>query len=164
MKYGHWTGGLSKVGVDLKAFTKQLNSYNSLRSGFHSFFHGLLKRYEFIELDNPKRVKKDGQFTCGKALKDCTPELYFWDKIIETRLGFHKNEPQDHIERLKGHTGMIILIAPDGEKEVISGETVLIRIPFGEFVKESRSLLGVQLRHSEMERLSNKLKRKSFWE
>ena len=164
MKYGHWTGGLSKVGVDLKAFTKQLNSYNSLRSGFHSFFHGLLKRYEFTELENPKRVKKDGQFTCGKALKDCTPELYFWDKIIETRLGFHKNEPQDHIERLKGHTGMIILIAPDGEKEVISGETVLIRIPFGQFVKESRSLLGVQLRHSEMERLSNKLKRKSFWE
>ena len=59
---------------------------------------------------------------------------------------------------------MIILIAPDGEKEVISGETVLIRIPFGQFIKESRSLLGVQLRHSEMERLSNKLKRKSFWE
>ncbi|MEE2765829.1 MAG: hypothetical protein VX600_04990 [Candidatus Neomarinimicrobiota bacterium] len=164
MKYGHWTGGLSKVGVELKAFTKQLNTHNSLRSGFHTFFHGLLKRYDFNELDNPKRVKKDGQFTCEKTLKDCTPEYYFWDKIIETRLGFHKNEPQDHIEKLKNHTGMIILLAPDGDKERISGETVVLRISFSQFVKESKSLLGVQIRHSEMERLSNKLKRKSFWD
>ena len=164
MKYGHWTGGLAKVGVDLKAFTKQIKTRYSLQSAFHSFFQGLLKRYDFNELENPKRVKKEGQFTCNQALKDCTPEFYFWDKIIETRLGFHKHEPQDHIEKLKHHTGVIILVTTGGEKEMVSGETAVVRIPFSQFVKESKALLGMQIRHTEIERLSNKLKRKAFWE
>ena len=58
---------------------------------------------------------------------------------------------------------MIIIVTPDGEKKLTSGETGVLRIPFHEFVKESKALLGVKLRHTEVQSLSNKLKRKLFW-
>jgi len=163
VKYGYWTAGLLKVGVDLKSFTNQLKTRESMQNAFHSFFHGMLKKYEFTELKNPKRVTKEGQFTCRKQVKSTVPEFFFWDKIIETRLGYHEEEPKEDIERLKAHTGMIIVVTPDGEKKLTSGETGVLRIPFHEFVKESKALLGVKLRHTEVQSLSNKLKRKLFW-
>ena len=86
-----------------------------------------------------------------------------WDKIIETRLGYHEQEPKEAIEKLKSHTGMIIIVTPDGEKSLTSGETAVLRIPFHEFVKDSKALLGVKLRHTEVQSLSNKLKRKLYW-
>ena len=162
-KYGYWTAGLLKVGVDLKQFTNQLKTRESMQNAFHSFFHGMLKKYKFTELKNPKRVTKEGQFTCRQQVKSTVPEFYFWDKIIETRLGFHEEEPKENIEKLKAHTGMIILVTPDGDKVLTSGETGVLRIPFHEFVKESKTLLGVKLRHTEAQSLSNKLKRKLFW-
>ena len=64
------------------------------------------------------------------------------DKIIETRLGYHEQEPKEAIDKLKSHTGMIIIVAPDGEKSLTSGETAVLRIPFHEFVKDSKALLG----------------------
>ena len=162
-KYGYWTAGLLKVGVDLKSFTNQLKTRESMQNAFHSFFHGMLKKYEFTELKSPKRVTKEGQFTCRQQVKSTVPEFFFWDKIIETRLGFHDEEPKEDIEKLKAHTGMIIIVTPDGEKKLTSGETGVLRIPFHEFVKESKALLGVKLRHTEVQSLSNKLKRKLFW-
>jgi hypothetical protein len=39
----------------------------------------------------------------------------------------------------------------------------VLRIPFHEFVKDSKALLGVKLRHTEVQSLSNKLKRKLYW-
>ena len=162
-KYGYWTAGLLKVGVDLKSFTNQLKTRDSMQNAFHSFFHAMLKKYEFTELKSPKRVTKEGQFTCRKQVKSTVPEFFFWDKIIETRLGFHDEEPKEDIEKLKAHTGMIIIVTPDGEKKLTSGETGVLRIPFHEFVKESKALLGVKLRHTEVQGLSNKLKRKLFW-
>ena len=63
----------------------------------------------------------------------------------------------------KAHTGMIIIVTPDGDKALTSGETGVLRIPFHQFVKESKTLLGVKLRHTEVQSLSNKLKRKLFW-
>ena len=162
-KYGYWTAGLLKVGVDLKSFTNQLKIRESMQNAFHSFFHGMLKKYEFTELKSPKRVTKEGQFTCRQQVKSTVPEFFFWDKIIETRLGFHDEEPKEDIEKLKAHTGMIIIVTPDGEKKLTSGETGVLRIPFHEFVKESKALLGVKLRHTEVQSLSNKLKRKLFW-
>ena len=162
-KYGYWTAGLLKVGVDLKAFTNQLKTRESMQNAFHSFFHGMLKKYGFKELKNPKRVIKEGQFTCRQEIKDTVPEFYFWDKIVETRLGFHEEEPRERIENLKNHTGVIILLTPDGDKVLTSGETTVLRIPFHQFVKESKTLLGIKLRHTEAQSLSNKLKRKLFW-
>ena len=162
-KYGYWTAGLLKVGVDLKSFTNQLKIRESMQNAFHSFFHAMLKKYEFTELKNPKRVTKEGQFTCRQQVKSTVPEFFFWDKIIETRLGYHEEEPKEDIEKLKAHTGMIIIVTPDGEKKLTSGETGVLRIPFHEFVKESKALLGVKLRHTEVQSLSNKLKRKLFW-
>jgi hypothetical protein len=162
-KYGYWTAGLLKVGVDLKAFTNQLKTRESMQNAFHSFFHTLLKKYNFTELKNPKRVTKENQFSCRKQVKDTVPEFYFWDKIIETRLGYHEQEPKEAIEKLKSHTGMIIIVTPDGEKSLTSGETAVLRIPFHEFVKDSKALLGVKLRHTEVQSLSNKLKRKLYW-
>lgn len=162
-KYGYWTAGLLKVGVDLKSFTNQLKIRGSMQNAFHSFFHTMLKKYEFTELKNPKRVTKEGQFTCRQQVKSTVPEFFFWDKIIETRLGYHEEEPKEDIEKLKAHTGMIIIVTPDGEKKLTSGETGVLRIPFHEFVKESKALLGVKLRHTEVQSLSNKLKRKLFW-
>ena len=162
-KYGYWTAGLLKVGVDLKAFTNQLKTRESMQNAFHSFFHGMLKKYGFKELKNPKRVIKEGQFTCRQEIKDTVPEFYFWDKIVETRLGFHEEEPKERIEKLKNHTGVIILLTADGEKVLTSGETTVLRIPFHQFVKESKTLLGIKLRHTEAQSLSNKLKRKLFW-
>ena len=162
-KYGYWTAGLLKVGVDLKQFTNQLKTRESMQTAFHSFFHGMLKKYEFTELKNPKRVTKEGQFTCRKEVKSTVPEFYFWDKIIETRLGYHDDEPKENIEKLKAHTGMIIIVTPDGDKALTSGETGVLRIPFHQFVKESKALLGVKRRHTEVQSLSNKLKRKLFW-
>ena len=162
-KYGYWTAGLLKVGVDLKAFTNQLKTRESMQNAFHSFFHALLKKYNFTELKNPKRVTKENQFSCRKQVKDTVPEFYFWDKIIETRLGYHEQEPKEAIEKLKSHTGMIIIVTPDGEKSLTSGETAVLRIPFHEFVKDSKALLGVKLRHTEVQSLSNKLKRKLYW-
>ena len=162
-KYGYWTAGLLKVGIDLKVFTQQLKTRESMQTAFHSFFHGLLKKYEFKELKSTRRVTRKGQFTCKQPIKDCVPEFYFWDKIIETRLGFHDEEPVDYIEKLKNHTGMIILITPNGEKHLTSGETTILRIPFHQFVKESKALLGLKIRHTEVQSLSNKLKRKLFW-
>ena len=162
-KYGYWTAGLLKVGVDLKAFTNQLKTRESMQNAFHWFFHGMLKKYGFKELKNPKRVIKEGQFTCRREIKDTVPEFYFWDKIVETRLGFHEEEPKERIEKLKNHTGVIILLTADGEKVLTSGETTVLRIPFHQFVKESKTLLGIKLRHTEAQSLSNKLKRKLFW-
>ena len=162
-KYGYWTAGLLKVGVDLKAFTNQLKTRESMQNAFHSFFHGMLKKYGFKELKNPKRVIKEGQFTCRQEIKDTVPEFYFCDKIVETRLGFHEEEPRERIENLKNHTGVIILLTPDGDKVLTSGETTVLRIPFHQFVKESKTLLGIKLRHTEAQSLSNKLKRKLFW-
>ena len=162
-KYGYWTAGLLKVGVDLKAFTNQLKTRESMQNAFHNFFHALLKKYNFTELKNPKRVTKENQFSCRKQVKDTLPEFYFWDKIIETRLGYHEQEPKEAIEKLKSHTGMIIIVTPDGEKSLTSGETAVLRIPFHEFVKDSKALLGVKLRHTEVQSLSNKLKRKLYW-
>ena len=123
----------------------------------------LYKKYGFKELKNPKRVIKEGQFTCRQEIKDTVPEFYFWDKIVETRLGFHEEEPKERIEKLKNHTGVIILLTADGEKVLTSGETTVLRIPFHQFVKESKTLLGIKLRHTEAQSLSNKLKRKLFW-
>ena len=162
-KYGYWTAGLLKVGVDLKAFTNQLKTRESMHNALHSFFHALLKKYNFTELKNPKRVTKENQFSCRKQVKDTVPEFYFWDKIIETRLGYHEQEPKEAIEKLKSHTGMIIIVTPDGEKSLTSGETAVLRIPFHEFVKDSKALLGVKPRHTEVQSLSNKLKRKLYW-
>ena len=162
-KYGYWTAGLLKVGIDLKVFTQQLKTRESMQTAFHSFFYGLLKKYEFKELKSTRRVTRKGQFTCKQPIRDCVPEFYFWDKIIETRLGFHDEEPVDYIEKLKNHTGMIILITPNGEKHLTSGETTVLRIPFHQFVKESKALLGLKIRHTEVQSLSNKLKRKLFW-
>ena len=70
---------------------------------------------------------------------------------------------KEDIEKLKAHTGMIIIVTPDGEKSLTSGETAVLRIPFHEFVKDSKALLGVKLRHTEVQSLSNKLKRKLYW-
>ena len=162
-KYGYWTAGLLKVGVDLKAFTNQLKTRESMQNAFHSFFYGMLKKYNFTELKNPKRVTKENQFSCRKQVKSTEPEFFFWDKIIETRLGYHEQEPKEDIEKLKAHTGMIIIVTPDGEKSLTSGETAVLRIPFHEFVKDSKALLGVKLRHTEVQSLSNKLKRKLYW-
>ena len=162
-KYGYWTAGLLKVGVDLKAFTNQLKTRESMQNAFHAFFHALLKKYNFTELKNPKRVTKENQFSCKQQVKSTVPEFYFWDKIIETRLGYHEQEPKEDIEKLKAHTGMIIIVTPDGEKSLTSGETSVLRIPFHEFVKESKALLGIKLRHTEVQSLSNKLKRKLYW-
>ena len=162
-KYGYWTAGLLKVGVDLKAFTNQLKTRESMQNAFHSFFHVMLKKYNFTELKNPKRVTKENQFSCRKQVKSTEPEFFFWDKIIETRLGYHEQEPKEDIEKLKAHTGMIIIVTPDGEKSLTSGETAVLRIPFHEFVKDSKALLGVKLRHTEVQSLSNKLKRKLYW-
>jgi len=162
-KYGYWTAGLLKVGVDLKAFSNQLKTRESMQNALHSFFHALLKKYNFTELKNPKRVTKENQFSCRKQVKDTVPEFYFWDKIIETRLGYHEQEPKEAIEKLKSHTGMIIIVTPDGEKSLTSGETAVLRIPFHEFIKDSKALLGVKLRHTEVQSLSNKLKRKLYW-
>ena len=72
-------------------------------------------------------------------------------------------EIKETIEKLKSHTGMIIIVTPDGEKSLTSGETAVLRIPFHEFVKDSKALLGVKLRHTEVQSLSNKLKRKLYW-
>tara|TARA_B110000196_G_scaffold273784_1_gene250387 strand:+ start:294 stop:2258 length:1965 start_codon:yes stop_codon:yes gene_type:complete len=162
-KYGYWTAGLLKVGVDLKQFTNQLKTRDSMQKAFHSFFQGMLKKYEFTELKNPKRVTKEGQYSCNQQIRDTVPEFYFWDKIIETRLGSHEQEPKEKIEKLKNHTGVIILVTPDGEKSLTSGETSVLRIPFHQFVKESKTLLGVKLRHTEVQSLSNRLRRKLFW-
>ena len=54
---------------------------------------------------------------------------------------------------------MIIIVTPDGDKVLTPGETGVLRIPFHQFVKESKTLLGVKLRHTEVQSLSNKLKR-----
>jgi hypothetical protein len=134
-----------------------------MQNAFHTFFHAMLKKYNFTELKNPKRVTKENQFSCKQQVKSTVPEFYFWDKIIETRLGYHEQEPKEDIEKLKAHTGMIIIVTPDGKKSLTSGETSVLRIPFHEFVKESKALLGIKLRHTEVQSLSNKLKRKLYW-
>ena len=36
-------------------------------------------------------------------------------------------------------------------------------VRFHEFIKDSKALLGVKLRHTEVQSLSNKLKRKLYW-
>ena len=79
-----------------------------MQNAFHTFFHALLKKYNFTELKNPKRVTKENQFSCKQQVKSTVPEFYFWDKIIETRLGYHEQEPKEDIEKLKAHTGMIL--------------------------------------------------------
>jgi hypothetical protein len=58
---------------------------------------------------------------------------------------------------------MIFIVTPDGDKALTSCETGVLRIPFHQFVKESKTLLGVKLRHTAVQSLSNKLKRKLFW-
>ena len=64
-----------------------------MQNAFHSFFHALQK-YNFTELKNPKE-SQENQFSCRKQVKDTVPEFYFWDKIIETRLGYHEQEPKE---------------------------------------------------------------------
>ena len=163
-KYGLWTSGLLKVGIDLKVFTKQINNKKSLETSYHSFISSMLKRYDFLELEDPKKLKREDQFSDYKSFKKCTPEFLFWDKIILSRVGYHPNDPVEDLDTYKKITGMIIIITLDGKKEITSGETTIIRIPFHQFIKESKSLIGKQLRYLEVEKLSVKLKRKSFWD
>ena len=47
---------------------------------------------------------------------------------------------------------MIIIVTSDGDKVLTPGETGVLRIPFHQFVKESKTLLGVKLRHTEVQR------------
>jgi hypothetical protein len=44
---------------------------------------------------------------------------------------------------------MIIIVTPNGDKALTSCETGVLRIPFHQFVKESKTLLGVNLRHTD---------------
>ncbi|XDZ69134.1 hypothetical protein AB8878_04360 [Alphaproteobacteria bacterium LSUCC0226] len=166
-RFGSWEKALRKFGLDPKFF--QITASKRAKRGyqFQTFFFELLQRYGLEEV---KESPELNQFVSNKFIPGCLhrpkckPDFLFQNIIIDTKTGYHVSQKPDQILRYKSHVGRLLILTLKGPMRIEKVEDQELEIVgFGDFVKLSKELIGVEILPKENQELTKILKRSPFW-
>ena len=134
---------------------------------FQTFMDETFQKYGLIKTNkNPAA----GEYVSNKFIPDCRhstkckPDFLFNEMIIDTKTGYHASQKPEQLVRYHDHISNVIVLTLKDKKRVesIDGRKILV-IGFEEFIKDSRSILGIKIPNSAKTDLNIVLKQHPFW-
>ena len=163
-KYKSWDRGLIEFGLDPKIFSITASGRTKRGFAFERAFRDMLERYGFLNCGcdshiGPRNFVSGKTISKCKHLKKCRPDFVFSDFIIDTKTGIGAITDSEQIERYLQHKPIVYIVTLGGQKiEEVTDTGLIVKISFGQFIRESNSIIGVTLDGAENQILSRVLK------
>ena len=165
-----WSKTLSFFGLNPAVF--ELTASKRARRGavFQRFFEQFALE-EFEQVSRPEDVVQMKQVCCNKSYSKavcsheirCKPDFVFQDLIIDTKVGGALAK-KEQLERYLDHSSNVLIVSINDKPKSVKLENGTIKIVgFSDFIEQSKEILGVSLRSSLNEELSEVLKTASIF-
>lgn len=166
-RFRSWENSLRYFGLDPKFFSLTATKRTKRGYQFQSFVKELFIKYG---LNSVSVLNGKNDFVYNKSIVGCDhqilckPDFLFSDFIIDTKTGYHASQKPEQLKRYKEHSERVIILVLNGSSrnEYIDGEEIEV-LSFQDFIRASKTLLGVSIPDAENVELSKTLKRNPYW-